>query len=174
MRGIPSDQSPYPKSQLPPGFSTEIEPMVVLYRPQIPPNTGNISRLCVGVNMPLRIVGKPAFSISDRSARRAGLDYWDNLDFMQYSTFSSFAKSIGKRRVVVITKKGSQSLFEFTFKSDDVFFFGNETKGLPPRLMNLFPERVRLPMSKNVRSLNLSNAVAIVVYEFLRQMNRKG
>jgi len=154
-------------------------PQIALYRPQIPPNTGNIARLCVGIHSPLNIVGKPAFDWSEKSLKRAGLDHWQNLDFTHYKHFKEFYLKNKKsrneeKRIICITKEGSEHLWDFKFQETDVLLFGNETQGLPPALLNILPVHLRIPMWGNIRSLNLSNSVSIVAYEYLRQMEKLG
>ena len=145
-------------------------PTIALYRPQIPPNTGNISRLCVAVNSPLIIVGKPAFEINNKEVKRAGLDHWDYLNLTQ-QRFKDFYLMNQKNRVITITKEGATPYWDFNFKDTDILLFGNEQKGLPPKLLSLYPISIRIPMVGPVRSLNLANSVSIITYEFLRQMN---
>ena len=147
-------------------------PTIALYRPQIPPNTGNISRLCVAIHSNLIIVGKPAFTIEDKQLKRAGLDHWEHLNFSQ-KKFKEFYSENKERRIIPITKEGESCLWDFKFHKTDILLFGNEQKGLPPKALSLYPNSVRIPMSGEVRSLNLSNAVAILAYEFLRQMNEQ-
>ncbi|MDH5716014.1 MAG: tRNA (cytidine(34)-2'-O)-methyltransferase [Spirochaetia bacterium] len=145
---------------------------LALYKPQIPPNTGNISRLCVGVNVPLLIVGKPAFSLDEASLKRAGLDHWPLLKFNYYDKYKNFIKDYEKNRLVMITKEGKEILWDFEFNKGDVLILGNETKGLPPKMIKLAHKTVKIPMTKNIRSLNLSNAAAVCVYESLRQFSK--
>lgn len=147
---------------------------IVLYRPQIPPNTGNIARLCVAINTPLIILGKPNFSWDEKQLRRAGLDHWDKLQFRHILRFRDFYQEFSQNRILPISKVGTYSLFEFSFKDGDVLLFGNETAGLPPILLKIFPVSIRIPMWGPVRSLNLSNSVAIVAYEFYRQYYLRG
>ncbi|MCB1199425.1 MAG: tRNA (cytidine(34)-2'-O)-methyltransferase [Leptospiraceae bacterium] len=149
--------------------------MIALYRPQIPPNTGNISRLCVGSNMPLAIVGKAAFSMDQKQVKRAGLDHWEDLQLKLFKRYADFYRAHSNTsRIICITKGASSNLFDFSFQPEDILLFGNETQGLPPKLLKHLPYSVRIPMSTKVRSLNLSNSVAIVLYEYLRQMDLQG
>lgn len=144
---------------------------IALYRPQIPPNTGNISRLCVGLRLPLLVVGRPAFSIEEKDVKRAGLDHWRHLDFTHYRRFADFWRAAEGRRIVAVTKMADKPLWDFGFENDDVLLFGNETAGLPPFLLSRLEYKVRIPMIGPVRSLNLSNAVAVTAYEAMRQIS---
>lgn len=149
-------------------------PEIALYRPQIPPNTGNISRLAVAVGAKLSIVGKAAFSWGDKELRRAGLDHWQDLDFHHYPRFKDFCSAHTSKRILLISKGGQKDYFDHSFEPNDVLLFGNETAGLPPSLMKRPLTSLRIPMWGNVRSLNLSNSVAIVMYEAIRQGMEKG
>lgn len=149
-------------------------PLIALYRPQIPPNTGNIARLCVGLGVPLAIVGRAAFDWDEKHLKRAGLDHWDHLQFQHFKRWRDFYEKIADRRIVCITKQGENSLFDFSFNKDDVLLFGNETAGLPPSLLKFCRTHLRLPMYGQARSLNLSNAVAVTVYEAFRQRHQAG
>ncbi len=188
-----------------------MKPSIVLYRPEIPPNTGNIARLCVAIEASLSIVGKTPLRWDDASLRRAGLDHWEYLDFSYYPRFKDYylakvlergtnAKSNDsasadgaaaddlanntnqnkktptdtRPRLVAITKEGENNLWDFDFCLNDRLIFGSETRGLPPRLLALADARVGIPMWGPVRSLNLSNAVAITVYRYLEQMVANG
>lgn len=147
-------------------------PHVVLYRPQIPPNTGNISRLCVGIHARLTIAGNPGFVIDDKTLKRAGLDHWQDLDFHHHRRFKDFIvkETAGDfSDLVALTKTAPVSIYDFRFRPEQILLFGNETAGLPPALLKKIKHKVRIPMPGPVRSLNLSNAVAITAYEFLRQ-----
>lgn len=146
-------------------------PTIVLHRPQIPQNTGNVSRLCVALNAALVITGRPAFRLDEASVRRAGLDHWQHLNFTHRSSFARFWSENQGRRFVMVTKAGAASALEYNYRADDIIVFGNETMGLPPAMLRKFPESIYLPMSGPVRSLNLSNSVAVVAYEFVRTVH---
>jgi len=153
----------------------EESPTIALYRPQIPPNTGNIGRLCVAIESPLYIVGKSPISLDQKSVRRAGLDYWQFVDMHKVDRFKDFYNQMKnaptQRRIIAFTKSSGENLWDFTFQKGDVLLFGNETAGLPPRLLNLIEEHVYIPMwGKEIRSLNLANTVSIAAYEYLRQL----
>lgn len=146
---------------------------IALFEPEIPPNTGNIARLCVNADVPLCIIGKPAFDMSEKAVRRAGLDYWQDLDLHLYSDYDSFLaeKQQKAQRIFLISKFGKTAYWDNRFQADDVLVFGKETSGLPEEIREAHPkERIlSIPMAAKSRSINLSNAVAIVLYEALRQ-----
>lgn len=145
---------------------------IALYKPQIPPNTGNIARLCVSVNGQLYIVGKPSFQMDSSHVRRAGLDYWGYLNWTQYPRWKNFILETHERRKIIFSKEGKNHLWEFNFLPGDILVFGNEGHGLPPKVLNDYKENsVRIPMWGKVRSHNLSNSVAIAVYEYLRKLD---
>lgn len=141
---------------------------IVLFEPEIPPNTGNIIRLCANTGANLHLVEPLGFSIDDKSLRRAGLDYREFASIELHRTFSECQKRLGKRRVFAVSTKGQHSCFEITYKPDDVFLFGPETRGLPADILASF-QTIRIPMLAHSRSLNLANAVAITIYEAWRQ-----
>lgn len=145
-------------------------PTVVLHRPQIPQNTGNISRLCVALQSPLIITGRAGFSFDDAAVKRAGLDHWGHLDIEHFPRFRDFAVAHKDRRFIAVTKSGEHSALEFTFTAGDILIFGNETMGLPPALLSRISHQVSLPMSGKVRSLNLSNSVAVLAYAYVRSV----
>ena len=149
---------------------------IALYRPEIPPNTGNIARLCVGIQAKLHIVGKPSFDMSEKAVRRAGLDYWEHLLLLQHTDWAAFMATIPDlSRVFLVTKFGKTLYSQQTYEGNDYFVFGRETSGLPEEIRNQFPEsnQIHIPMRPECRSLNLSNAVAIVSYEAIRQLNQQ-
>lgn len=143
---------------------------VVLYQPEIPPNTGNVGRLCVATGARLHVVHPIAFSMSERAVRRAGLDYWRHVDLVEHESGEAFWAWCGERRVHLLSTKADTPYTEARFAAGDVLMFGPETVGLPPAWV---VERggLRIPMMPGpIRSLNLANAVAIVVFEALRQI----
>ncbi len=143
---------------------------IALYRPEIPPNTGNIARLCAGADSRLHLIGRLGFKIDDKSLKRAGLDYWDKLEVFHYKTLDEFISKIDSKRVWAITKFGDHNYNEVKYEIGDYLLFGRETKGLTEEIHKMFQgRRLRIPMSDNVRSINLSNSVAIVLYEAIRQ-----
>ncbi|GFO68302.1 tRNA (cytidine(34)-2'-O)-methyltransferase [Geomonas limicola] len=143
---------------------------IVLVEPEIPPNTGNIARLCGATGTVLHLVGKLGFSTDDRYLKRAGLDYWSEVDIRYWPDLPALEKSFPGGRFVYTSKKAPLSYVEFGFRPGDFIVFGKETKGLPEELIEASPERsVRIPIFGKVRSLNLSTAAGIVLYEALRQ-----
>jgi tRNA (cytidine/uridine-2'-O-)-methyltransferase len=148
---------------------------IALFEPEIPPNTGNIARLCVGLDITLYIIGKPSFDLSEKAVRRAGLDYWSYLRLSTFETWESFLQSnaVQRDRIFGITKFGKKCYYNTQFQSGDCFLFGKETTGLPDYIHTFFSEdkKLYIPMPGAVRSLNLSNAVAVVAYEAFRQIN---
>lgn len=151
---------------------------IVLHEPEIPQNTGNIARTCAATGVALHIIRPMGFTIDDKKLKRAGLDYWDKLDITYYDNFEDFLKkrpdSVGK--TYFFTTKAPKAYTEVSPYPDGVYImFGKETRGLPEEL--LFDHKdfcVRIPMRDTLRSLNLSNSVAIAVYEILRQWNFEG
>lgn len=149
---------------------------VVLYQPEIPPNTGNIIRLCANTGMQLHLIRPFAFTLDDKRMRRAGLDYheWANLQI--HDDFEQFLAQVNPARCYGLSTKGKAYYYETAFQPGDAIVFGPETRGLPvdirehPRMTHC----LRIPMQENSRSLNLSNAAAIVVYEAWRQLGFNG
>jgi tRNA (cytidine/uridine-2'-O-)-methyltransferase len=145
---------------------------VVLYQPEIPPNTGNIIRMCANTGAELHLVEPLGFDLSDKQLRRAGLDYHEYAKVVRHPDWAACCAALAPRRMFAMTTKGSRNLFTVDFQADDVFVFGQETAGLPADVRDAFaPEyRLRLPMQAGQRSLNLSNAAAVTVYEAWRQI----
>ena len=144
---------------------------IVLVAPEIPPNTGNIARLCLATGARLHLVKPLGFSIDDRSLRRAGLDYWKRVDVAVWETFGNLRASSGEAaRFFYATTKCERPYFRVEFRPDDYLVFGRETKGLPEPLLAANPDSlVTIPMRAGTRSLNLATAVGIVLYEAVRQ-----
>ncbi|HSF68895.1 MAG TPA: tRNA (cytidine(34)-2'-O)-methyltransferase [Nitrospira sp.] len=144
---------------------------VILYGPEIPPNTGNIIRLCANTGVRLHLVKPLGFSLDDRQMRRAGLDYHEYATVAVHDDWPACAERFHDRRVFAVSTKGSQRYDVNRYGAGDAFLFGPETRGLPEELLMQFigERRIRLPMLPDSRSLNLSNAVAVIVYEALRQ-----
>lgn len=140
---------------------------VALYEPEIPPNTGNIIRLCANTGTRLHLIKPFGFELDDRRLRRAGLDYHEWATVSQYDDFPAFLQTMQPRRLLAFTTKGRHSCFDMPYQADDVLLFGPESRGLPAAVLNLLPagQRLRIPMLPVSRSLNLSNAVAVAVYE---------
>ena len=144
---------------------------IVLVEPEIPANTGNISRTCAVTGCRLHLVRPLGFDICDRHLKRAGLDYWQFLDITYYDSLSDFFEKNRDGRFFFCTTKGKNVYSDAKFSEGDFLVFGKETKGLPEGLLAEHPnECIRIPMLPTLRSLNLSNSVAIVVYEALRQV----
>jgi len=147
---------------------------VALVEPEIPQNTGNIARLCAATNTPLHIVGVTGFRLDDRAVRRAGLDYWSEVVLNRHRDVDELQSSLLESRLVYFTTKAELPYFEWHFESDDCLVFGSETSGLSEKLLGQnWNHCVTIPMlNSKVRSLNLANAVGIVLYEALRQTGR--
>jgi tRNA (cytidine/uridine-2'-O-)-methyltransferase len=145
---------------------------VVLYQPEIPPNTGNIIRMCANTGAELHLVEPLGFDLSDKHLRRAGLDYHEYARVVRHPDWSACVAALTPRRMFAMTTKGSSNLFKVDLLPDDVFVFGQETAGLPSDLRDSFPpeRRLRLPMQPGQRSLNLSNAAAVTIFEAWRQI----
>ena len=143
---------------------------VVLFQPEIPSNTGNISRTCAVTGVSLHLIEPLGFSIDDKHLKRAGLDYWDKLDLHLYHDWESFLAVNPTANLYLATTKGSIHYTQFNYKADDYLVFGRETAGLPDEIRAAYKDHcIRIPMGKDIRSLNLANSVAIVLYEALRQ-----
>lgn len=144
---------------------------IVLIEPEIPPNTGNIARLCAATGAILHLVGKLGFSIEDRYLKRAGLDYWDKVDLKCWDSLEELQQYYPDARFWYLSTKVARTCYLDTiFEPGDFLVFGKETAGLPAELLTANPDRcLTIPMPGKVRSLNLSNAVAVVLYEALRQ-----
>ena len=149
---------------------------VVLYQPEIPPNTGNIIRLCANTGFKLHLIEPLGFEWDDKRVRRAGLDYHEFAEVEKHANFDAFLKKVTPNRVFACTNKGKCYHHEPDYQPGDVLLFGPETRGLPDDIINSLPEpqRVRIPMLENSRSMNLSNAVAVFVYESWRKLGFKG
>jgi len=143
---------------------------VVLLNPEIPPNTGNIARLCVACNVELHLVKPLGFSITDRYLKRAGLDYWDKLKLVIHESLKDFFSYIDTD-FYFFSSKGKKLYTDINYKLDDYLIFGSETRGFPEEIYQFHSDKLyTIPMFGEVRCLNLSNSVAIVVYEALRQI----
>jgi len=145
---------------------------VVLVHPQIPPNTGNIARLCAATGSQLHLVEPMGFTITNAQLKRAGLDYWDAISPQVHPSFEAFMAAENPDRLFLFSTAGSRTYLQARFQPGDALLFGSETAGLPQALLDRHPEAVHgIPMqTEHVRSLNLSSAVALVVYEALRQL----
>jgi tRNA (cytidine/uridine-2'-O-)-methyltransferase len=145
---------------------------IVLHQPEIPPNTGNIIRLCANTGCSLHLIEPLGFDLDDKKMRRAGLDYREFASVEVYPSFSDFRRRNSHSRLFCITTKGARPYHQVSFQAGDAIVFGSETRGLPEDILDsVKPEqRIRIPMKPDSRSLNLSNAAAVVAYEGLRQM----
>jgi tRNA (cytidine/uridine-2'-O-)-methyltransferase len=144
---------------------------IVLYEPEIPPNTGNVIRLCANTGAQLHLIHPLGFSLDDKRLRRAGLDYHEWATLREHGSFDEFIQSVEPGRLFALTTKGRRCYAQADFTPGDALVFGPETRGLPRTLLDSLPEPQRLyvPMRPDSRSLNLSNAVALVLYEAWRQ-----
>ncbi|PCJ45253.1 MAG: tRNA (uridine(34)/cytosine(34)/5-carboxymethylaminomethyluridine(34)-2'-O)-methyltransferase TrmL [Gammaproteobacteria bacterium] len=149
---------------------------IALYEPEIPPNTGNIIRLAANTGAQLHLIKPLGFELDNKRLQRAGLDYHEYADIKIYDNFTNFITDQGNRRVFAVTSKGTVSHHLANYEADDVFLFGPETRGLPESIRRQLgaDQCIRLPMLKDSRSLNLSNAVAVVIYEAWRQLHFNG
>ena len=148
---------------------------IVLVEPEIPQNTGNVARSCACTGARLHLVKPMGFEIDDKKLKRAGLDYWDKLDITYYESLSDFLEKTKDKPRFFLSTKGRKTHSEISYPDDFYIIFGKETKGLPEELLKDNPEStLRIPMRNTLRSLNLSNSVAIVLYEALRQRDYEG
>ncbi len=145
---------------------------VALWEPEIPPNTGNIARLCAATEVRLHLIGRLGFRIDDRSMKRAGLDYWDSVDWKRHDSFADLEAEVGAERIICIETPATQFYTQAPICSGTCLLFGNESHGLPDTIRQRYSDRIYgIPMvADKVRSLNLSNAVAIVLYDALRRL----
>ena len=143
---------------------------IVLHEPEIPANTGNIGRTCVATGTRLHLIKPLGFDISDKAVRRAGLDYWPKLDVTVYESYEDFLEKNPGAKIYYATTKGPQTYVDVQYEEDCFIMFGKESAGIPEDILYDNQETaVRIPMINDIRSLNLSNSVAIVLYEALRQ-----
>ena len=144
---------------------------VALWEPEIPPNTGNIARLCAANAVPLHLIGRLGFRLDDRDLKRAGCDYWPLVDCRRHTNFDDFRLALPDSRLIPVTVHTSRNYAQFCYRQGDCMLFGSESKGLPQSIRERFGDTaVTIPMTiPGVRSLNLATAVGIVLYEALRQ-----
>ena len=148
---------------------------IVLLEPEIPANTGNIGRTCVATGSSLHLIEPLGFRLDEKSIKRAGMDYWDKLNVSRYKDYSDFLERNKPKRIFMATTKARKSYTDVTFNGDDYIMFGRESAGIPEELLVDNEECcIRIPMLSEIRSLNLSNSVAIVLYEALRQNDFAG
>jgi tRNA (cytidine/uridine-2'-O-)-methyltransferase len=149
---------------------------IALFEPQVPPNTGNIIRLVANNGCSLHLIEPMAFDLEEKNLRRAGLDYHDLASLTKYANYMDFVIAMQDRRILACTTKGGQYYDKIAYQRGDVLLFGSETSGLPVDILNSIDpgNRIRIPMMPNNRSLNLSNAAAIISYEAWRQQGFQG
>lgn len=148
---------------------------IVLHEPEMPANTGNIGRSCVATNTRLHLIEPLGFQINDKMLKRAGLDYWDKLDVRVYSNFEDFLDKNPGAKIYMATTKAARTHTDVEYEDDCYIMFGKESAGIPEEILKCYPDTcVRIPMWGEIRSLNLSNAVAVVLYEALRQNDYMG
>jgi len=146
---------------------------IILFEPEIPPNTGNIIRLCANAGAQLHLIEPLGFVLDDKRLRRAGLDYHEFSEMKVHADFAEFQTWLGDRRLFACTTKATQNHNQASYQDDDVLLFGPESRGLPADVLDQISadQKVRIPMQENSRSLNLSNATAIILYEAWRQLD---
>lgn len=149
---------------------------IALFEPEIPPNTGNIMRLCANTNCQLHLIHPLGFSLDEKKLRRAGMDYRDLAVTQEHENYEAFLAANTQKTIYALTTKGSKNYSEVNFMSNSILLFGPETRGLPDEVLDSLASenKLRLPMHPDSRSLNLSNTVAIVTYEALRQTGFQG
>lgn len=148
---------------------------IVLVSPEIPQNTGNIARTCALTGTRLHLIKPLGFSLADRYMKRAGLDYWEHVKLQVWNDFAEFARTYEHRKLYLATTKAKFSYDQIGFDPDDVIVFGCETRGLSQAILERYPQQlIRIPMIDMGRSLNLSNSVAVILYEALRQQGFPG
>lgn len=148
---------------------------IVLHQPEIPGNTGNIGRTCVATGTPLHLIEPLGFRLDEKSIRRAGMDYWKDLDVRRYMNYADFLKKNPGARIWMATTKARKSYTEVTYGPEDYIMFGRESAGIPEEILVENEEScIRIPMLSAIRSLNLSNSAAVILYEALRQNGFSG
>ena len=148
---------------------------IVLHEPEIPQNTGNISRTCAVTHSKLHLIKPLGFSVEDRYLKRSGLDYWQFLDVSYYENFEDFLDKNPNAKIFMATTKAKKIYTDVTYSENDFIMFGKESAGIPEEILLKYKDtNVRIPMYDELRSLNLSNSVAIILYEALRQQNFRG
>jgi len=148
---------------------------IVLHQPEIPANTGNIGRTCVATGTKLHLIEPLGFRIDEKQIKRAGMDYWDQLDYTRYINYEDFLEKNPDAKVYYATTKAQKRYTDVKFGPDDYIMFGKESAGIPEEILAKHKEEcIRIPMLSEIRSLNLSNSVAIVLYEALRQNDFEG
>lgn len=141
---------------------------IVLYEPEIPPNTGNVARLCAAMGVRLNLVEPLGFSLEDKYLKRAGLDYWQHVDVLVHPDWRALLDHAGRRRLVLSSARQGENCGRFQFRPDDLLVLGPETRGLPREMFAAHPDHVRIPLRDGLRSLNMSTAAGILLFEALR------
>lgn len=145
---------------------------IILHQPEIPANTGNIGRTCVATGTSLHLIEPLGFRLNEKEIKRAGMDYWEHLDVTRYMNFEEFKEKHPNAKIWMATTKAHKTYTEAEFGPDDFIMFGKESAGIPEEILVDYEETcIRIPMLEKIRSLNLSNSVAVVLYEALRQQN---
>ncbi len=148
---------------------------IVLFQPEIPSNTGNIGRTCVATGTRLHLIEPLGFRLNEKAIKRAGMDYWDKLDVTRYINYEDFLEKNPDAKIYYLSTKGQNLYTEASYEEDCYLMFGKESGGIPEEILKEHPDQcVRIPMLEEIRSLNLSNSVAIVLYEALRQNSFAG
>ena len=148
---------------------------IVLFEPEIPQNTGNIGRTCVATGTRLHLIGPMGFQITEKAVKRAGMDYWKYLDVTEYDGYEDFLEKNPGAKIYMATTKAKQRYTDVSYEEDCYIMFGKESAGIPEEILINHPDTcIRIPMNPDIRSLNLSNSAAIVLYEALRQQDFKG
>ncbi|MBK0098781.1 tRNA (uridine(34)/cytosine(34)/5-carboxymethylaminomethyluridine(34)-2'-O)-methyltransferase TrmL [Erwinia sp. S63] len=149
---------------------------IVLFEPEIPPNTGNIIRLCANTGFQLHLIEPLGFAWDDKRLRRAGLDYHEYTSLKKHASYAAFIESEAPQRLFALTTKGTPAHSAVSYQKGDYLIFGPESRGLPAEILNALPaeQKIRIPMMAESRSMNLSNAVSVVVYEAWRQLDYAG
>jgi tRNA (cytidine/uridine-2'-O-)-methyltransferase len=143
---------------------------IALYEPEIPPNAGNIARLCAATGTSLHLIGRLGFSFRHPDAKRAAMDYWEKVEWTRHINYDDFRTAVAPRRIWKFTTHATRTFWEAEYAEDDVLLFGPESRGLPASLLESDPEHcVRIPMLADARSLNLATAAGVALYEALRQ-----
>lgn len=147
---------------------------IALIEPQIPPNTGSVARLCAATDTSLHLVGQLGFSLDDPQLKRAGLDYWSTVDLWRHPWWRDFRTAVSRGRCLYFSSRGTRSYLDAPYAHNSVLVFGNETNGMPERILDKHPNRIyRIPMGPAVRSLNLAMAAGIVLYEAIRRLGHE-
>lgn len=147
---------------------------IVLYQPEIPPNTGNIIRLCANSGAQLHLIHPLGFSMTEKELRRAGLDYREFVNVVEHASWEEFLKDENPQRIFACTTKAVQHYSAVKYAQNDYLLFGPESRGLSAEILTAVSNKIRIPMQKESRSLNLSNAVSVILYEVLRQLEYPG